>query len=200
MANALGTLFGDIANAIRMKTGKEATMKPIEFPSEILNIVGGSSNIRATGGFITTSAENVNNGIATFSHNLGVKPDLVVLFALDTPKVTSSDPFYFMGMVAPSNAVAAKILEVNPDANGFSFAYAKSYSAGDSTKDYIWTQLAYAGYEQLLTGTGGLYTTFTTIRDITENTIVVGKEVNEASHMAMKIGRTFFYFAIGNIL
>jgi hypothetical protein len=44
MANALGTLFGDIANAIRSKTGDTATMKPIDFPTKILGIeVGGGA-------------------------------------------------------------------------------------------------------------------------------------------------------------
>lgn len=45
MANALGTLFGDIATAIREKTGDTATMKPAEFPEKIMGIeVGGGSN------------------------------------------------------------------------------------------------------------------------------------------------------------
>lgn len=40
--NVLGTLFGDIANAIRTKTGDTATMKPNEFPTKIAGIeVGG---------------------------------------------------------------------------------------------------------------------------------------------------------------
>lgn len=42
--NVLGTLFGDIANAIRSKTGDTATMKPSEFPTKILEIeVGGAT-------------------------------------------------------------------------------------------------------------------------------------------------------------
>ncbi len=42
MANALGTLFGDIADAIREKNGETAAMKPIEFPDKIRDIVTGS--------------------------------------------------------------------------------------------------------------------------------------------------------------
>ena len=38
MANALGTLFGDIAGAIREKTGDTAKMKPAEFPEKIAAI------------------------------------------------------------------------------------------------------------------------------------------------------------------
>ena len=42
MANALGTLFSDIANAIRGKTGDTGTMKPAEFPAAITGISVGS--------------------------------------------------------------------------------------------------------------------------------------------------------------
>jgi hypothetical protein len=44
--NVLGTLFGDIANAIRSKTGDTAKMKPIDFPTKILEIeVGGGGSL-----------------------------------------------------------------------------------------------------------------------------------------------------------
>jgi hypothetical protein len=36
--NVLGTLFSDIADAIRSKTGSTETMKPAEFPEQISNI------------------------------------------------------------------------------------------------------------------------------------------------------------------
>jgi len=41
MANVLGALFGDIANAIREKSGETATMKPVEFPDKIRAIESG---------------------------------------------------------------------------------------------------------------------------------------------------------------
>lgn len=40
MANALSKLFGDIASAIKAKTGDNTNMKPAEFPNRIMNIVG----------------------------------------------------------------------------------------------------------------------------------------------------------------
>lgn len=43
MANALGTLFKGIADAIRDKTGFEGTMKPNDFPTKISEITTGSS-------------------------------------------------------------------------------------------------------------------------------------------------------------
>lgn len=39
--NVLGALFGDIADAIRAKTGDTATMKPNEFPTKISEITAG---------------------------------------------------------------------------------------------------------------------------------------------------------------
>lgn len=48
MANALGTLFGDIANAIREKTGETGTMKPAEFPEKISGIETGGGSVGGT--------------------------------------------------------------------------------------------------------------------------------------------------------
>lgn len=46
MANALGTLFQNIASAIRAKTGETGTMKPAEFPEKIAAIeTGGGSDV-----------------------------------------------------------------------------------------------------------------------------------------------------------
>lgn len=45
MANALGTLFSDIANAIRGKTGDTGTMKPAEFPTAIERIVSDGDSV-----------------------------------------------------------------------------------------------------------------------------------------------------------
>lgn len=42
MANVLGQLFGDIAGAIREKTGEAGKMKPAEFPQKIRGISAGS--------------------------------------------------------------------------------------------------------------------------------------------------------------
>lgn len=47
MANALGTLFGEIASAIREKNGETGTMKPAEFPEKISAIETGGG---ASGG------------------------------------------------------------------------------------------------------------------------------------------------------
>lgn len=44
MANALGRLFQDIADAIRSKTGDTSTMKPSDFPTKIRGIEAGGDN------------------------------------------------------------------------------------------------------------------------------------------------------------
>lgn len=45
MANVLGELFSDIAQAIRGKTGDTATMKPAEFPAKIMSISQGVDTV-----------------------------------------------------------------------------------------------------------------------------------------------------------
>lgn len=54
MSNALGTLFGEIAGAIREKTGDTATMKPAEFPEKIAAIEagGGSGSSIQSGAYL----------------------------------------------------------------------------------------------------------------------------------------------------
>ena len=57
MANALGELFGDIASAIREKTGDAEKMKPAQFPEKISEIETGAD---VSG--VTATAEDVLNG------------------------------------------------------------------------------------------------------------------------------------------
>ena len=78
MSNVLGTLFGDIAEAIRSKTGEAGTMKPAEFPDKIAGIsVGG------TGGdgewVIASGTVDANGATQTVTHGLGVIPDIVTV-------------------------------------------------------------------------------------------------------------------------
>ena len=49
MANALGQLFGGIADAIREKSGETGTMKPAEFPEKIRSIETGGGSTLAPG-------------------------------------------------------------------------------------------------------------------------------------------------------
>ena len=84
MANVLGTLFGEIANAIREKSGESGTMKPAEFPDKIAQIVtgGGSGELKYKNG--TVSASNMSD-ITTISHGLGVVPDMIAIYISEPP-------------------------------------------------------------------------------------------------------------------
>ena len=77
MANVLGELFAEIANAIRGKTGEDGTMRPIDFPARISNIstrdVSGMSLKFVKDDFKPTSTEYV------IEHNLGVIPDIFIV-------------------------------------------------------------------------------------------------------------------------
>lgn len=84
MSNALGNLFGDIADAIREKNGETATMKPTAFAEAIRAIEvgggsgeGGGTNMIITGGERTVTASETTS--VTFTHNLGVMPDIIVV-------------------------------------------------------------------------------------------------------------------------
>lgn len=85
MANVLGTLFGEIANAIREKSGESGTMKPAEFPDKISQIVtggGGSGELKYKTGYVSRYSME---SIKTFSHNMGVVPDIIILYSEEPP-------------------------------------------------------------------------------------------------------------------
>lgn len=79
MANVLGDLFQDIADAIRTKTGDTAAMKPIAFPQSILSIESGGSG---------------ENGEAVFSCHNRSYTDLMKLSSTTTltPELTLTLP------------------------------------------------------------------------------------------------------------
>ena len=78
MANALGTLFGEIAGAIREKTGDTATMKPAQFPEKIAAIEAGGSGGTLVAQYKEFTA--TSNSDQVVSHNLGTIPVCVCLY------------------------------------------------------------------------------------------------------------------------
>ena len=78
MANVLGELFGDIANAIREKTGDTATMKPAEFPDKIGGIEAGGGGGTLVAKFMRFTA---TANTQTVTHNMGATP----IFAMAYP-------------------------------------------------------------------------------------------------------------------
>ena len=87
----------DIADAIRAKTGKSATMTPLEMPSEIASIEtgGGGSSLPSTISVIDggsfTFASDTQASRYTITHNLGTKPKQIVLWTEDSTLLESSE-------------------------------------------------------------------------------------------------------------
>ena len=112
MSNVLGELFGDIANAIRSKTGGTDTIKPIDFPNEIANIQQGSGGVGE--GFVTVTFMNGNEVIFTRPVYIGDDcPDPVTQGRIEAPTKESTAQYNYMhngwaladGGTASSNAL-----------------------------------------------------------------------------------------------
>ena len=95
--NVLGTLFGDIANAIRAKTGDTATMKPIDFPTKISEIEVSSSG--GSGGSVIVNEGTIkptaDKQIYTIEHGLGVVPDLIIVRIYHAISETQMPNYYY---------------------------------------------------------------------------------------------------------
>lgn len=81
MANVLSELFGNIANAIRDKTGETGTMKPNDFPSKILGIVASSATFTSK-----TARFTANGGAITVVHDMGTVPDILIVYLNHVPE------------------------------------------------------------------------------------------------------------------
>jgi hypothetical protein len=110
MANVLGTLFGDIANAIRSKTGNTGKMSPADFPAQIEAIQTGSSDFEwiVTSGTFTSAASGTD---VIVEHNLGVVPDMFLLrhptWIIESTKSQYSDTVMLLGMAFKSDLASA---------------------------------------------------------------------------------------------
>jgi hypothetical protein len=71
-------LFGDIADAIRFKTGEPETVKikPIDFPTLIRGIASSTGGYSVNSGSFTPEADRT---VHTIEHGLGVVPNLIVV-------------------------------------------------------------------------------------------------------------------------
>ncbi len=200
MAGAFKTWLSDMAKIIKVKTGKLTSekIKPFDYPDLIASISGGSGNVRVDMGRVTFTSSDIVNGVATFEHNLGIMPDYILFFALDSPDVTSSDNFHPMGYAGVSKALAERALETNPNISTTGFIISKSYVQGKPDNGYTWIQSLSAGYyyENWIASKGSSNAgVFGGIYDVTINDISFG-----SSDFPMKPGREFFYALIGNLL
>ena len=176
MANVLGELFGDIASAIREKTGDTATMKPAEFPDKIAAIeVGGGSGgtfVVARGSFTPTSTTAYK-----LTHGLGVVPIYIQCYGsvLASPPTGTNDTKFASGW-------SSQILDLfsgSFDYKQFTMYYVKNrstWSAGSGD---------YAIEEPDLGGPGMFYSA-------TEQDVMVGKYANQ-----LYTGTTYYWLAIG---
>ena len=116
--NVLGTLFGDIANAIRTKTGDTAKMKPAEFPTKISAIqvgsgAGGSGIYTMTYGDIDPAVDG--EGVHTISHGLGVVPDFIAIHRTMSPMAENLVQGTIFAIGGFRRAFYDKIQYPNPD-------------------------------------------------------------------------------------
>ena len=117
MANALGKLFGDIANAIRSKTGEEGAMKPAQFPSKIAGIeIGGGSSTDVR--YVTF----MNGNVVLYKKPVAVGDDCVDVYTKDlistpTKESTVSEVYSYSGWALSDggNADANALKAVNAD-------------------------------------------------------------------------------------
>lgn len=104
MANALGTLFSDIANAIRNKTGTTAKIIPNDFPIHINSITvggggdGGDKQWKFASGTVTSTGSAM-----TIRHELGAIPDIV--FVTMGRSQADVNINYFLASLQFSNAM-----------------------------------------------------------------------------------------------
>jgi hypothetical protein len=88
MANALGTLFKDIADAIREKTGEPESVKfkPAQFPEKIASLsVGGGGGSIVEGLTFAKGDFKSTEDVHTVTHDLGYVPDILIVYSLDNP-------------------------------------------------------------------------------------------------------------------
>jgi hypothetical protein len=115
MANVLATLLGDIANAIRSKTGLSEKMSPKDFPIYINNIVvdGGDGNGKEWK--FASGATTSTGGDLTINHGLDAVPDIICVSMIKS----SEDTIYFVGALQFSDAMTKAI--GNDDARGIAY-------------------------------------------------------------------------------
>lgn len=176
MANVLGELFGDIASAIREKTGDTATMKPAEFPDKISAIeVGGGSGgtfVVARGSFTPTSTT-----ACKLTHGLGVVPIYIQCYAeaLKSPPTGTNETKFASGW-------SSQILDLfsgSFDYKQFAMYYSQNLStwfAGSGNYPIDGEQ----SYE------GGMF------YSATEQTVMLGKYQNQ-----LYTGTKYHWLAIG---
>lgn len=95
MANVLGELFGDIADAIREKTGDTATMKPAEFPAKISGIEAGGGGGSPVLRKVATAKATTGKFNERMSVDFGFAPDFLLVVPANRTVINGN--FIFFG-------------------------------------------------------------------------------------------------------
>lgn len=97
MANALKTLFTDIATAIRETLPDEPSMSPYNYPDKIRKVAstgGGTRTFVYKQGYVTATSETTT----TVQHDSGVIPDIIIV----SPKSIITDAGYLIHYIGYS--------------------------------------------------------------------------------------------------
>lgn len=140
MANVLGTLFQDIADAIREKTGESGSMKPADFPAEILSIVTGAVGEEGESSGTVSGATSKpmryksgnfypSSGRAVIQHGLGIEPDMIL--------VTNAKCGYGYGTIINSLGFSRQVLDACPDLKAHSWFCFDNYDEQTDTAPFI---------------------------------------------------------------
>lgn len=217
MANVLGTLFGDIANAIREKSGESGTMKPAEFPAKIAAIPTGGGGSAA--GAVTVTFCNYD-GTELYSRQVFIGddcPDPVTQGKMPTPTRESTAQYDYTyngwSATAGGSASASALKNITADKtvyaaysgavryytisfyDGGTLLKSEQYAYG-TTPEYFPTKenFSFAGWEPSLapvTGDASYSATWTTV-------ITFANASWEEIALISERGEATEYFALGD--
>lgn len=144
-----------IANAIRAKTGETAQMLPANMAA-LISAISGSSfpNDVVTHLYVGTvvPTSNIWNGNLEINHNLGVIPDIVLLFRAASSTPSSSGEILCVAQFP--NTVDSKVYDgVSFYSSGAITTNGKSTSPAPSNMDTVATLSVFTSARQLIVGT-----------------------------------------------
>lgn len=185
MANVLGTLFTDIANAIRNKTGATDKMSPKDFPIYINNISvnGGGDDSDTKEWKFASGTLTSTGGAMTITHNLGAIPDIVYVKMGKTQADTNTN--YLLSTVQFSNAMIEAF-----NGNG-------DYS--EKGLGVVMTQALGVIQLTLEDGVDGAHTSFGGIYGAIRNANATTFTVGGGSTTPIPSGRTVTWWAVSGI-
>lgn len=182
--NVLGVLFSDIADAIRGKTGDTATMKPAEFPEKISGIETGNSGGNSADGvwYVASDSFTPTTKSWTVSHNIGVIPELIVVYIGATPQANC----LLFGVGFSENMMSA-FAEGSSNIPGFVCMLG---SSGGTTTSMSFTPIEANGAYNSFSGSD-----LGVIRNATATSFTVGGGTSSFINSGLLTGKTYYWKA-----